>query len=157
MLASTMRPQAICRSVLCISIIVLQAALPNDRQGISSNLQHLSPGILQGCIAAAQACGNRAAEGACCHQLGLIAQQKGEFSEALQCQDTFLELIGEVQTPSLLYHTLLVAGCVAQCMFVASSHKLCWMICYRGAVRGIGSVTSPTTASVCSLCPLASA
>lgn len=63
---------------------------------LSHKVSTLGRRMLQGCIAAAKACGNRAAEGACCHQLGLIAQQKGEFHEALKCQDTFLELIGEV-------------------------------------------------------------
>jgi tetratricopeptide (TPR) repeat protein len=64
---------------------------------------------LQGCIAAAQACGNQAAEGACCHQLGLIAQQKGDYQEALRCQASFLELSGEVSTAllaTLPVHTL---------------------------------------------------
>lgn len=52
---------------------------------------------LQACKACATECAADAAEGACEHQMGLLAQKKGDFTEALRCQQAFLELSSQVR------------------------------------------------------------
>lgn len=52
----------------------------------------------------------------------MIAQQKGEFNEALQCQDTFLELIGEVKALCTLHDAMLAISGVAEDSCVTSAH-----------------------------------
>ena len=58
---------------------------------------------LRKCLAAAEACEDKAAQAACHQQLANLAQSAGDFSAALELQQRFLDLSAGVRLDSLAH------------------------------------------------------